>query len=100
MYQQDVIVKDSDKQFRLRIDGYLRSIGIYQIIITNKYMEIEFLNGLGIQISYPSKIRILPDVIESNLLLDTGLSRRQIGKVKQFVSDYIEQIDSTLKELR
>jgi len=49
----DVIVKDSDKRFRLRIHGSLRSIGVYQIIGTRRYFEIEFLNGYSIQIPYP-----------------------------------------------
>lgn len=56
MYQQDTIVKDSDNQFRLRIDSYLRGTGIYQIVGTIEYMEIIFVGGHWVRITYPRKV--------------------------------------------
>lgn len=86
----DVIVKDSNKRFRLRIHGSLRSIGVSQIIGTRRYFEIEFLNGYSIQIPYPDNLERLPDAIESELLLETLLSRKHIDNIKFYVKDYIE----------
>ncbi len=40
---QDAIIKDSYKQLRLRIAGFLRSIGVSQNIGTKEYLEIEFI---------------------------------------------------------
>ena len=36
---EEVTIRDSDKRFRLRINGFLRSIGVYQIVGTKEYLE-------------------------------------------------------------
>lgn len=47
MYKLDPTGIDSDKQFRIPITEYLRSIGISQIIGTKEYLEIESNGGEG-----------------------------------------------------
>ncbi len=51
---KDIIFRDSDKQFRLRINGLLRSIGVSQVVGTKEYLEIEFIGGeCGVRVVYP-----------------------------------------------
>lgn len=66
---------------------------------TRKYFEIEFLNGYSIQIPYPDNLEKLPDAIESELLLEISLTRRQIDNIKFYVKDYIEEIERVLKKI-
>lgn len=69
MYQKDVIVKDSDKSFRLRISGYLCGIGVSQIIGTKEYLEIVFIGGeFSVRVLYPTKLEELVDVLKTELL--------------------------------
>jgi hypothetical protein len=68
-------------------------------ICTRKYFEIEFLNGYSIQIPYPDNLEKLPDAIESELLLEISLTRRQIDNIKFYVKDYIEEIERVLKKI-
>ena len=71
MYQlDDAFVIDSDKQFRLRVDGYLRGLGVYRIIGTKEYFEIEFIGGeYSIRIGYPQKLEELFDLVKKNYYL-------------------------------
>jgi hypothetical protein len=41
----DRIIIDSDRQFRIRVTGYLRGLGVSQIIGTKEYLEIAFIGG-------------------------------------------------------
>lgn len=50
MYQQDVIVKDSNNSFKLRTNGFIRNLGVSQIIGTKKYLDIEFIGGSCIRV--------------------------------------------------
>jgi hypothetical protein len=43
--KDDAFIIDSDKQFRIRVDGYLRGLGVFQIIGTKEYLEIVFVGG-------------------------------------------------------
>jgi hypothetical protein len=100
MSLQDIIVKDSAKQFRLRIDGYLRTIGVFQIIGTKAYIEIEFINGHSVIVPYPDNLEKLHDAIESGLLLlETPSSQRQIDNIRFYVNEYIEEIEMTLERM-
>jgi hypothetical protein len=70
MYQQvDAFIIDSDKQFRIRFDGYLRGLEIYQIIGTKEFLEIEFIGDFSIRIGYPHKLEELFEVVKKRLLL-------------------------------
>lgn len=96
----DVIVRDSNKQFRLRLVPSLRRLGIFQIIGTKDYLDIDFIGGDRVTILYPNEFKSLPDVIESELLLQTKLSVRDVDNIKYFVKDYIEEIKEEIKELK
>ena len=96
---QDILIRDSDKQFRIRISPSLRGTGILQLIGTKDYLDIDFIGGDCITVFYPNKFENLPEVAESELLLETQLSRRQINNIKCHVKDYIEEIESTLTDL-
>lgn len=62
---QDVIIKDSDKHFRLRISGFLRGIGVSQIIGTKEYLDIEFIGGeLSVRVLYPRNLENLHESIK------------------------------------
>lgn len=98
---EDVIIRDSDKRFRLRINGYLRSKGVSQIIGTKEYLEIEFIGGeLSVIVVYPSKMEDLHEAIKKELLAETQLSHVQIDNIRFYVNDYIEQIETTLSEFK
>ena len=100
MYQQDVIIRDSYKRFRLRIDGFLRRLGVSQIIGTKEYIEIEFVGGeLSVRIVYPRKIEELNEVIKRELLAETQLSLKEIDNIRSYITDYIDEIETTLKAL-
>jgi hypothetical protein len=64
-----------------------------------KDFEIQFMGGNSVTIVYPRKLEKLTDVIESELLLETSLYRRQVDNLKCYLNDYIEEIESALKEL-
>lgn len=98
---QNVIIRDSDKRFRLRINGFLRSIGVSQIVGTNEYLEIEFIGGeCGVRVPYPGNLEDLHESIKRELLAGTHLSRVQIDNIRFYTKDYIEEIDKAVKELK
>ncbi|KAA2283373.1 hypothetical protein [Candidatus Nitrosocosmicus sp. SS] len=95
----NIIVSDSGKSFRLRINGYLRSRGISQITGTKTYLEIDFIRGeISVRIPYPRKIEELPNAIEKALLLETELSPKQIDNIKFYVKDYVDKIEEAIGE--
>jgi hypothetical protein len=97
---KDVIIRDSDKQFRLRINGFLRSIGVSQIIGTEEYLEIGFIGGEGgIRVVYRRNIEDLHESIKKELIDETQLSLIEINNIRFYIKDYIEEIENTLKEL-
>ena len=90
---QDVIIRDSDKRFRLRINGLLRSIGVSQLIGTKKYLEIEFIGGeCSIRLVYPQKSEDLGEVIKKKLLSETELMPKEIDNISYFINNYIDEI--------
>jgi hypothetical protein len=95
---KDVIIRDSDKQFRLRINGFLRSIGVSQIIGTEEYLEIEFIGGHSITVFYANELGSLPKAVESQLLLEMQLSIKNIYNIKYYIKDYIDEIKEAVKE--
>ncbi len=98
---QDVIIKDSGKYFRLRISGFLKSIGVSQIIGTKEYLDIEFIGGeLSVRVLYPRNLEELHEAIKKELLAETQLSLKQIDNIRLYVNDYIDEIESILKELK
>ena len=79
---QDAIIKDSYKQLRLRIAGFLRSIGVSQIIGTKEYLEIEFIGWkYGIRVLYPRKLEYLHEQVKKELLAETQLSLIEIDNI-------------------
>ncbi len=98
---QDVIIRDSDKQFRLRISGFLRSLGVSQIVDTKEYLEIEFIGGdYGIRVLYPYHLGELHESIKKELLAETQLSLIEIDNIRFYVNDYNDEIESILKQLK
>ena len=101
MYEQDSIIIDSDKQFRLRISGSLRSIGVSQIIGTKEYLEIEFVGGeLSVRVVYPRKIEDLKEAIKRELLAETQLSLKKIDNIRFYINDHIEEIERTIEIIK
>ena len=97
---QDVIIRDSDKRFRLRINGFVRSKGVSQIVGTKEYLEIEFIGGeLIVTVVYPRKLEDLHESIKKELLVETELSRVQIDNIRFYVDEYIEVIEKTLESM-
>ena len=95
---QDVIIRNSDKQFRLRINGFLRSKGVSQIIGTKGYVEIEFIGGdPGIRVVYPRNLEDLHESIKKELIDETQLSLAEIDNIRFYVNDYIEEIEKEIK---
>lgn len=79
---QDAIIKDSYKQLRLRIAGFLRSIGVSQIIGTKEYLEIEFIGWeYGIGVLYQRKLEYLHEQVKKELLAETQLSLKEIDNI-------------------
>lgn len=96
----DVIILDSDKQFRLRIARFLRSIGVSQIVGTKEYLDIEFIGELSVRVLFPSKLEEFNEAIRRKLLDETQLSLKEIDNIRFYISDYIEEIEKILKELK
>lgn len=95
---QDVIIRDSDKQFRLWINGFLRSIGVSQIIGTKEYLEIEFIGGdYGIRVVYPRNFEDLHESIKKQLIDETQLSLIEIDNIRFYIKDYIEDIKRVIE---
>ena len=96
----DAIIINSDKQFRLRITGFLRTIGVSQIIGTKEYLDIEFIGGeCCVTVFYPTKMEELSKSIEKELLAETQLMPKAIDNIRFYINDYVEEIESFLKQL-
>ena len=55
----NTIIIDSDKQFRIRVTGYVRGLGVSQIIGTREYLEIIFIGGeFSVRVGYPQKLGV------------------------------------------
>lgn len=95
----NIIVSDSGKSFKLQISGFLRSLGISQIIGTKSYLDIDFIGGeLSVRILYPRKLHEIDNAIEKALLLETELFPRQIDNIRFYVKDYVEEIESFIRK--
>lgn len=100
MYQQDSLIIDSDKQFRIPITGYLRSIGVSQIIGTKEYIDINFVGGeSSIVVPYPNNINELHEQIRKKLLLETDLGPVEIDNIRFHVNEYIDEIGEIIKTM-
>lgn len=98
MYQLDAIIVDSDKQFRIPITGYLRSIGVSQIIGTEEYIEIQFIGGeCWVRVLHPDNLEELNEQIKKQLLLETELGPVEIDNIRFHVCEYIEKIERFLR---
>lgn len=98
--QNDTFIIDSDKQFRIRVDGYLRSLGIYQIIGTKEYLKIEFIGGeYSLRVGYPVKLEELHEVVKKRLLEETQLEIKEINSISYFIKEYIDEIESFIKQV-
>ncbi|ALI37234.1 hypothetical protein NMY3_03047 [Candidatus Nitrosocosmicus oleophilus] len=98
---KDVIIKDSNKQFRLRITGFLRAIGVSQIIGTKEYLEIEFIGGeLSVRVLYPRNLGDLNKQVNTELLTETNLMPNEIDNIRYYIDEHIEEIENTLKEIK
>lgn len=99
MYQQvDAFIIDSDKQFRIRVDGYLRGLGVYQITGTKEYLEIEFIGGeFSIRMGYPLKLEELFDIVKKRLLEETQLEIKDINSICYFIKEYVDDIQKFVK---
>lgn len=96
----DTIIIDSDNQFRIRVTGYLRSLGVSQIIGTKEYLEIVFIGGeCSVGLGYPHKLEDLVEVVKKKLLLDTELGVKDINSIGYFVNEYVDEIESFLKQV-
>ena len=97
--EEDVIIIDSDKQFRLRINGFLRSRGVSQIIGTIEHLDIEFIGGeLSVRLVYPTALEELNEAIKRKLLDETQLSLKAIDTIRYYIYDYIEEIKEARKK--
>lgn len=96
--KDDAFIIDSDKQFRITVTGYLRGLGVYQIIGTKEYLEIEFVGGeFSIRVGYPGKIDELFEVVKKKLLSETQLGIKDINSICYFVKEYVDEIEKWLK---
>jgi hypothetical protein len=83
------IVRDSDKQFRIRVSGYLGGLGVSQIIGTKEYLEIVFIGGdYSLRLGYPQKLEELFEVVKKKLLLETELGIKDINSIGYFINEY------------
>ena len=94
----DAFIIVSDNHFRIRVDGYLRGLGVYQIIGTKEYLEIEFVGGeFSVRIGYPNKIEELSEIIKKRLLDETEFMPQEINTISYFVNEYVDEIESFLR---
>ncbi len=97
---EDVIIRDSDKRFRLRIHDYLRSLGVSQIIGTAEDLEIEFIGGdYNLRVIYPQKLDEISEIMKRKLLLETELGIKEIDYISLYRNDHIHEIQNILKEI-
>lgn len=97
---QDVIIRDSDKRFRLRINGFLRSRGVSQIVGTKEHLEIEFIGvECGVRIAYPRNLEDLHEFIKKELIDETQLSLVEIDNIRFYIDEYIKEIEESIKSI-
>jgi hypothetical protein len=96
--KDDAFIIDSDKQFRIRVDGYLRGLGVYQIIGTKEYLEIVFIGGeFSVRVAYPNKMEKLFETIKKRLLEETEFDIKEISSISYFVKEYVDEIEKFKK---
>ena len=96
--KDDAFIIDSDSRFRIRVDGYLRGLGVYQIIGTKEYLEIVFIGGeFSVRVAHPNKLDKLFDTVKKRLLEETEFNTREISSISYFVNDHLDEIESFLK---
>lgn len=95
--KDDAMIIDSDKKFRLRVDGYLRGLGIYQIIGTKDYLDIVFIGGeFSVKVAYPNKFEELFDAVKNRLLEETEFDIKDISSISYFINEYADEIQQLL----
>lgn len=98
--KDDAFIIDSDKQFRIRVDGYLRGLGVYQIVGTKESLEIEFVGGeFSVKVGYPGKIEELSEIIKRRLLEETEFMPKDINTISYFINEFVDDIESFLKQV-
>jgi hypothetical protein len=97
--KDDAFIIDSDEHFRIRVDGYLRGLGIYQIIGTKEYLEIVFIGEeFSVKVGYPNKMEKLFDTVKDRLLEDTEFHIREISSISYFIKEHVDQIELFLRK--
>jgi hypothetical protein len=98
--KDDAFIIDSNKQFRIRVDGYLRGLGVYQIIGTKEYLEIIFIGGeFTIRVAYPNKLDKLFDTVKKRLLEETEFDIKEISSISYFIKEYSDEIEKVIKKM-
>ena len=96
--KDDAFIIDSDNQFRIRVDGYLRGLGVYQIVGTKEYLEIVFIGGeFSVRIHYPNKLEKLFETVKKRLLEETEFDIKEISSISYFIKEYVDDIESFLR---
>ena len=94
----DSFIIDSDNQFRIRVDGYLRGLGVHQIIGTKEYLEIKFVGGEhSVRVGYPNKIEELSEIIKKRLLEETEFMPKDINTISYFINEHVHEIESFMR---
>jgi hypothetical protein len=97
--KDDAFIIDSNKQFRIRVDGYLRGLGVYQIIGTKEYLEIVFIGGeFSVRVAYPNKLDKLFDTVKKRLLEETEFNTREISSIVYFIKEYVDEIEKWITQ--
>ncbi|MGE0390981.1 MAG: hypothetical protein DA329_05335 [Candidatus Nitrosocosmicus sp.] len=97
--KDNAFIIDSIKQLRIRVDGYLRGLGIYQIIGTKEYLEIIFVGGeFSVKVGYPNRLDKLFDTLKKRLLEETEFNIKEISCISYFIKEYIDEIESFLRK--
>ncbi|HEU5120396.1 MAG TPA: hypothetical protein VFT71_05370 [Candidatus Nitrosocosmicus sp.] len=98
--KDDAFIIDSNKQFRIRVDGYLRGLGVYQIIGTREYLEVVFIGGeFSVKVGYQNKLEKLFDTVKKKLLEQTEFDIKEISSISYFIIEYTDDIRSILREI-
>ena len=97
--KDDAFIIGSNKQFRIRVDGYLRGLGVYQITGTKEYLEIVFMGGeFIVRVAYPNRLDKLFDTVKKRLLEETEFDIKDISSICYFVKEYTDEIESFLRK--
>lgn len=77
-YEDSLVWDSNGTSFRLKIDADMRRAGIGQVRCYEEYLDIEFIGGYDVRITYPSNMNNLREEIEYKLRLETSLPNKNI----------------------